>query len=140
MRNSYPKIPYRDGGIPGAEADGSLYEADHFIYRPGKKFALAEMALCVHPIAIERDCRLVFGDGLRVTFLHTQHLAFGEMRKRAAGRCRQDLPDQPFRTCDVGRSRGGHLIEHPTRECDRQPALCLDGSRIERQSTLEQAD
>src|SRR5271170_6478051 len=111
MPKSDPEIPYRDEGIPGAKADGLLYEPDHLVYRPGKKFALPENGECVHPIAIERDCRLVFGDGLRVTFWHAQHLAFGEMRKRAAGCCLQGLPDQPFRTCDVSRGRGSHLVE-----------------------------
>jgi hypothetical protein len=32
------------------------------------------------------------------------------------------------------------LIKHPSRERDRQPALCLDRLRIERQRVLEKAD
>ena len=62
------------------------------------------------------------------------------MHKRAAGRCLQHLPDQPFRTRDVGCGRRGHLIKHPSREHDRQPALRLDRLWIERQRVLEKAD
>lgn len=91
----------------------------------------------MHPIAIEGERRLVFLDGLRVPFLYTQQLAFGKMCKRATGRRLRDLTDERFRTRDVGSPRDGHLIENPSRECDRQPALCLDGSGIERQRPLE---
>src|SRR5712671_6565824 len=62
------------------------------------------------------------------------------MRKRAAGRCRQDLTDQPFCACNIGRSRVGQLTDHASRERARQPALRVDRSRVERQRMLEQAD
>ena len=91
----------------------------------------------MHPIAIDGERRLVFLDGLRVPFVYTQQLAFDKMGKRATRRCLQDLPDERFRTRDVGPIRDGHLIENPSRECERQPALCLDGSGIERQRPLE---
>jgi hypothetical protein len=67
-------------------------------------------------------------------------MAFGIMRKRAAGRGRQGLVHQPLRAFDVGRGGIGHLIEHPARERVRQIALRLDRSRIERQRPLVQAD
>ena len=107
---------------------------------PVEELALAESVQCAHRVAIEREHRLVFGNGLRISALRAQHLAFGEMRKRAAGRCRQGLPDQSFRARDVGCGRVGHFIEHAARERGRQPALRLDGPRIERQRALEQAD
>ena len=62
------------------------------------------------------------------------------MRTRVAGRCGQDLTNQSFRTRDVGRGRGACLIEHATRERDRQPTLCLDGTGIESQRTLIPTD
>ena len=36
-------------------------------------------------VAIERDHRLVFGNGLLGSALYAEHLAFGKMRKWAAG-------------------------------------------------------
>ena len=58
-----------------------------------------------------------------------------------ARRCRQGLSDQPFRACNVRRQRS-RSFRSSTRPAMRicQPALCLDGSRIERQCALEQAD
>ena len=45
--------------------------------------------------------------------------------------------DQPFRTCDLGRLRVGHSIEHAVYQCVRQSALGLYGPWIERQRALE---
>ena len=56
---------------------------------------------------------------------------------RIAGRRCQGLADQPFRTCEVGCDRVGQSIGHAAREHDRQPALSLDGLRVERQRALE---
>ena len=80
----------------------------------------------------------MFENGLLPSALPAQHLAFDQMRVCIARRRRQDLIDQPFRTCDVGRRRVGHSIEHSARERARQSALCLYGLRIERQRVLEQ--
>jgi len=74
------------------------------------------------PWTIEREHRLVFGDGFGVSALSAQHLAFGVMRKRAAGRCRQGLSGEPFRTGDVGCGRVGHIIEDAGRKRVRQIA------------------
>jgi hypothetical protein len=41
-----------------------------------------------------------------------------------------------FRAHDIGLGRVGHIIHHTARQRDRQPALCLDGLRIERQRAL----
>ena len=72
--------------------------------------------------------------------LRAQHLAFDVMRKRAAGRCRQSLLDQPFRTCDVGRGRVAHIIKHAGASTFANQ-LCASTDRwIERQCALEQAD
>jgi len=45
---------------------------------------------------LEREHRLVLANGLRVSVLRAQHLAFGVMRVTAAGRRGQGLPSQIF--------------------------------------------
>src|SRR5215469_9224364 len=103
MRNSDAKVPYGDEGISGATADGLLVERDYRVYRPDKEFALGKGTQCVHPIAVERDCHLILRHGLRVASFYAQHLSFGEMSKRAAGRCLQGLPNEGLRTRNIRR-------------------------------------
>jgi hypothetical protein len=50
------------------------------------------------------------------------------------------LGGQRFGACHVGRSRVGQSVEHAVRERVCQQALCLGGSRVERQRVLEHAD
>src|SRR6266852_1414111 len=78
-------IPNAELRITGAEPYGLLHERDRLLYRPGFKLALAEREYCEHPVAIEREHCLIFGNGLLMSALCAQHLAFGEMRKGAAG-------------------------------------------------------
>ena len=87
---------------------------------------------------IQCERRLVFGNGLVPSVLRAQHIAFGEMRKRIAGRGRKGLIDQPFGACEVGCGRVGHSAEHTSHKYERQSALCLDGLGIERECVLEQ--
>ena len=55
------------------------------------------MRICVGPVAVERDDGLVFGNGLVVSVLCAQHLAFSEMCQRAAGRCGERSLGQALR-------------------------------------------
>jgi len=82
-----------------------------------------EMGVSVGPVAVERDDGLVFGNGLVVTVLGAQHLAFGEMRERAAGRTGQGSLGQVFRARDIGRGCVGHKVKGAGSKLDRQPAL-----------------
>jgi hypothetical protein len=53
---------------------------------------------------------------------------------------RQGSPGQTFCARDVGSGRVSHSIHRPAGERARQPALRLDGVRIERQRALKHAD
>ena len=59
-----PAIEKADLGIAGTEPDGLLLGRDQLLDRPGHELAPAEMGVCVGPVAVERDHRLVFGNGL----------------------------------------------------------------------------
>jgi hypothetical protein len=48
---------------------------------------MGELAYCVHPVAIKRDRRLVFRNGLLAPALSAQYLRSGIMRIWTAGRC-----------------------------------------------------
>ena len=73
-----------------------------------------------------------------ISVLRAQHLAFGEMRKRAAGRRRQGLPDKFFRAAISAAAESLIFIDHAGHQRGRQQALRLDRPRIERQRALEQ--
>ena len=135
-----PAIEKADLGIARTEPDGLLLGRDQLLDRPGHELAPAEMGVCVGPVAVERDDGLVFGNGLVVSVLRTQHLAFGETRERAARRRGEGSLGQVFRAHNIGRGRAGHKIEDTGRELDRQPALRRDGVLIERQGPLEQGN
>src|SRR5271156_4706148 len=96
-----PAVEKTDLGIAGTEPDGLLLGRDKLLNRPGHGLAPAEMRVCVGPVAVERDDRFVFGNGLVVSVLRAQHLAFGETRGGAARRRRQGSFGQPFRTRNV---------------------------------------
>src|ERR1700694_1890852 len=63
-------------------------------------------------VSIERDRRLVFGHGVRVSVLLTQQLALGQMGKRGVGRY---LTKQAFGAGDVGGGGVAHFAEYPAR-------------------------
>ena len=137
MRSANLAVPPADARIAGAKADGLLRERDRLVRRTGVDPAPAEPDYCVHLVAIQRERRLVFGNGLLASALRAQHGSLGMMGIRIAGRRCQGLADQPFRTCEVGCDRVGQSIGHAACEHDRQPALSLDGLRVERQRALE---
>ena len=116
------------------------HERDYFFYRPGVELALGNMVICDHPVAIERQQLLVFGNGLVVFVLRTQHLAFDPMRKQVARRRCQGLFGQRFRADKISRWRVAHVIHDKRDERDRQPTLRLDRLRIELQRALEHPD
>src|SRR5919108_1826140 len=99
-------VPHPELGITGAEPDGSLYERDRLLDRADVELALAESEEGVNIVAIVRERRLVFRNGLRVSALRTQQVGLGDMRDRAARRCRQGLLAQPFRAFKISRRRG----------------------------------
>ena len=78
-------VPKAERGITRAEPDCLLYQRNRVLYGPGIELALAESGERVYPVAIQRQQRLVFGNGLRVSALRAQQLTFGVMRKWAAG-------------------------------------------------------
>ena len=127
MREPDPDIEKTDLGIAGTEPDGLFLGRDERLDRPGHELAPAEMGVCVGPVAVERDDGLVFGNGLVVSVLRAQHLAFGEMCERAAGRRGQGSLGQVLRARNIGRSRAGHKIKGAGGQRDRQPALRGDG-------------
>ena len=127
-----------DLGIARTESNGLFLSRDQLLHRPGHELAPSEMRVCVGPVAVERDHCLVFGNGLVASVLRAQHLGFGEMCERAAGRCGQGSLGQAFGAHDVGRGRAGHKIKDAGGELDSQPALRRDGFLIERQRPLEQ--
>ena len=94
----------------------------------------------MHPIAIECEYRLVFGNGLLKPLLRAQDLALGIMRKRSARKSRQDTVGEYFCTCQVVGGSVGHLIEHACCQLRRQIALRFLGIRIERQCALVEGD
>src|SRR6516162_4858580 len=55
-----PEIIEPDLRIAGTEADGKLLRRDDLLHRPGQELAIAECRDRVHPVAIERERRLVF--------------------------------------------------------------------------------
>ena len=124
----------------GAEPHGSFDKRDRLLDGPGKELALADTEECHYPVGIERKHRLVCGNGLRMSALSAQHLAFRIMHVTAAGRRARGLRGQAFSARDISLGRVGHIIEHTASERVRQPALSLDGSGIDRQCTLEQAN
>ena len=85
MRLSNPVIPYSDFGIARAEADGLLLGWDRLFDRSDAELALTEMRNRGYPVAIGRDSKLEFGNGLCVSALCTQQLALGIVRERVAG-------------------------------------------------------
>src|SRR5215471_8279690 len=93
MRPANRPIPKGDDGIARAEADGPLHERDYFLYRAGEELAKAETGKWHRPVAVGRESRFVFGNGLLASALRTQHLAFHPTRKPVARRCGQRLVD-----------------------------------------------
>src|SRR5215472_12564091 len=126
--------------IPRAQADALLVKWDELLYRPGQKLAPTERGYGDHPVAIGRNCRLEFGNSLLASVLRAQHCAFGVMRLRISGRCRQGSTDQPFGALAVRSDRVAPSIQHAARKYSRQIALRFDRLRIERQRALELAD
>jgi len=88
MHEPNPVVINADIWIAGTEAEGLLLQRYHLLNRPNEELALAEGGYCEHPVAIEREHCLVFGNGLLESALSAQNLAFREMRERAARRCR----------------------------------------------------
>src|SRR6516225_6442233 len=98
MDSADPDVPIDEGGIAWAETNRPLDKRDRLLDRPSQELALAEREHRVHPIAIRRERRLVFEDGLPGLPPRTQQLGFGEMRKWETRRCRERLSDQPVRS------------------------------------------
>src|SRR5215472_6047617 len=96
-----PDLPIPDGerGITRTKPNGAVDQWDRLVDRSRVELALTKSEECGDPVAIACKHRLVFGYGLWVSALRTQHLAFGVIitRKRAARRCRQGLLAQILR-------------------------------------------
>jgi hypothetical protein len=73
------------GGIamnatPGAQPERLLLQGNYLLDRSSVQLAVRESRYCAHRVAIERDHRRVFGNGLLVLALRAQDLASGIMR------------------------------------------------------------
>ena len=106
-------IAMPDPGFAGAEADDLLLQRNDFFYRAGVELAPRETIDCHHQVAVERQRRLVCGNGLLPSVLRAQHLAFDEVRKCVAGQCYQCLANQRLRTRKVAAAES--LIPFSTR-------------------------
>ena len=72
--------------ITGTEAEGLL------LYRPCEELALAESVICANPVAIQRECRLVFGNSLREPALCAQYRALARRASRLCGDAAKACP------------------------------------------------
>src|SRR5262249_26186302 len=88
MRDPNPDIPVDDVGIAGTEADSLLRERDRLVYRTRHDLANAKTGECAKRVAVEREHRLVFGNGFLVSPVQTQQIALRVVRDWAAGRGR----------------------------------------------------
>src|SRR4051812_30721437 len=86
MGKTDPVAPIAEIVIARAKTDGLLLQRDRVLDRPDQQLAPAQVRKCVRVVAVERDYRLVFGNGLVEPALRAQHLTFGVMRGRAARR------------------------------------------------------
>src|SRR6516165_2231983 len=101
--------------IAGTEPNGSFLSRDQSFYRPAHKLAPSEMRVCIGPVAVERDGRLVLLNGLVVPVLCAQHLALGETCERVARRGRQRSLGQAFRALSIGLGCACHKIKDASR-------------------------
>jgi hypothetical protein len=109
-------VPTGDAGIARAETYRLLMKHERFVYSSGEELAPAKGGNYEHPIAVEPEYRLVFGNGLLTLASCPQNLAACEMGARVAGRNRQGEPYELVRPLDISIRRNRHSIEHPTRE------------------------
>src|SRR6202044_3241569 len=88
MCDPYPEEPLANFAIARTQPNGSLYERDHFLDRPGIELAAAKLRVSDRPVAIRCNGAFEFENGFLVPVLRSKHLASGVMRKRIAGpRC-----------------------------------------------------
>src|SRR5689334_13198028 len=76
--NEVIEIAYK--GIARAEANGLLHERYHLVYGPEVEPAPAETEQGVAHIVIQRERRLILGNGLPPSVLQAQHCGFDKMR------------------------------------------------------------
>ena len=123
-------IPMCDDGIAGAEADGLLFERDRLSIDPVKNLHRPRWAYAITKLRLNAIAALVFGNGLFVSALRAQHLAFGEMRKRVdAGDAAKARPDQPFRAFDIGSSDVAVISSSTRPASDAAKRLCASTDR-----------
>src|SRR5262249_2755734 len=96
MEGSNQVIRMTDARIAWAEVDGLLGQGNDLGQRPREELAPSETNQCGEQIAVRRERRLVFGDGLLVSAMSSQQLSSDEMRQCRTGRCRQGLAGQLF--------------------------------------------
>jgi hypothetical protein len=80
-----------------------------------------------HPVAIESQHCLIFGNCFLEPALVTPELASGIVRHSATRRPSQGTPRQVFGAQDIRGAHVGHIIYDATHECCREPALRLSG-------------
>ena len=135
-----PEVPIADIGIARAEADGLLLERDRLVDRPGKQLAPAKVVYA--PTQLRLNASTVSYSGMasshRLCARSTWPLAkcASGLRGDAAKAC----PTSPSARSMSAAAESVIPVEHAARERVCQPALRLDGLRIERQRVLEQAD
>src|SRR5437879_1198771 len=70
-----PAVPGADRAVLRAEPDSRVLVRDHLVELAAEKLAPAEPGVRGRRVAVERDCRFVFRDGLLAAALGAQQLS-----------------------------------------------------------------
>src|SRR5215472_16527414 len=85
MDEANPAVPMANNVIARTQADGSLLGRDCLVYRPDQEPAPAERGYCGHPVTIEGEHGLVYGNGLPEPVLRAQHIALAKCASGLGG-------------------------------------------------------
>ena len=130
---------YADQRIARTKADGLLYQRDYLLYRPSEELARPRAANA--PTQLRLNASAVSYSGMASSHRRCARSTWpfakcaSGLRGDAAKACRPT-----FRPRDVAADESVIQVQHAAHERARQPALRLDGARIERQRALEQAN
>src|SRR5271168_1811374 len=128
----HSSVPRGNARLVRAEVDGFLEIRDGLIDRTGEELAPAETRISRSAAAVERDCPLVFGNGLLTARLREQNLPLYVMRQRTVRRRRQGLRHQPFGAVQVLVGRIAEIVGYAVGERGRQPGCRIRRLRVER--------
>ena len=115
-------------------------ERNRLVEIAGEEFAPAEPRIRRGRVAIERNRRLVFRDGVAAIALRAQQLPLDIMRPGTGRRCLERPIQQPFGALQIGRRRGAEFVENAADKRAGQADLRAERVGVEHQGTLEEAD